>query len=105
MTASSALHCQPHTYGIRTIHIQGLRCLRFFLPQGRRGSPDSHVVGDAAGPVKDRRETLVGRNELFALGDCGGVSVDSRAWGPLPVDRVAGRPLLRIWPPARAGLI
>jgi signal peptidase I len=37
-------------------------------------------------------------NEAYVLGDCKSVSVDSRVFGPLPIDNIAGKPLARIWP-------
>lgn len=53
-------------------------------------------------PVADR---ALRDDELFVLGDCGSVSVDSRAWGPLNKEDLVGRPLLRVWPPARVGAV
>lgn len=41
---------------------------------------------------------LVPDGELFLLGDHRGNSTDSRAGGPVPVDRVVGRAWLRYWP-------
>ena len=43
------------------------------------------------------------RGTLYVLGDCPAASVDSRSWGALPVDLVTGRPIVRVWPPARFG--
>ena len=48
---------------------------------------------------------LVPKNELFVMGDCSDVSIDSRVWGGLSSEQVVGRPILRIWPPSRAGVI
>ena len=42
---------------------------------------------------------------VFVLGDCEARSTDSRVWGPLETSRVAGRPVVRIWPLERAGTI
>lgn len=38
------------------------------------------------------------QDEVFVLGDCSSVSVDSRVWGPLSKEEIVGRPLVRIWP-------
>ena len=43
------------------------------------------------------------KNEVFVMGDCSSVSIDSRVWGPLPSNSVVGRPILRIWPVERFG--
>lgn len=40
----------------------------------------------------------IAKGEVFVLGDCSGVSVDSRVWGPLKNEDIVGRPILRIWP-------
>ena len=48
-------------------------------------------------------EGRVARGTVFMLGDCPAQSVDSRSWGSLPIDNISGRPLLRVWPPWRAG--
>lgn len=42
---------------------------------------------------------------VFVLGDCPPSSVDSRSWGPLPVENVRARPFVRVLPFARAGMI
>ena len=42
---------------------------------------------------------------VFVLGDCAPRSTDSRTWGPLPVEKVVARPVVRIWPVDRQGAI
>mmetsp|Transcript_27914 Transcript_27914/g.43337 ORF Transcript_27914/g.43337 Transcript_27914/m.43337 type:complete len:607 (-) Transcript_27914:319-2139(-) len=48
-------------------------------------------------------ETVVDEKDLFVMGDCSDVSVDSRVWGTLNRKDVVGRPLLRVWPLERFG--
>jgi signal peptidase I len=40
---------------------------------------------------------------VFLLGDNRGNSVDSRDFGAVPVERLDGRVLVRLWPPVRTG--
>ena len=42
---------------------------------------------------------------LEVLGDCSSVSIDSRVWGPLPVENVVGRPVVRLWPLSKFGMV
>ena len=41
----------------------------------------------------------------FMTGDNAEVSIDSRCWGTLPEANVVGRPLLRVLPLGRVGMI
>jgi signal peptidase I len=45
----------------------------------------------------------VPRDAVFLMGDDRGNSVDSRDFGAVPVDRLDGRVLVRLWPPVRLG--
>lgn len=51
------------------------------------------------GPVK------IGQNSYFVLGDNRSSSYDSRAWGVLPRENIAGTVFMRIWPFTRIGLV
>jgi signal peptidase I len=46
-----------------------------------------------------------GPDEYFVLGDNPARSTDSRAFGPVPADRIIGRAWLRIWPPKAWGRV
>jgi len=37
-------------------------------------------------------------DEVYVLGDCKSVSIDSRVFGPLPLKNVVGKPIARLWP-------
>lgn len=39
--------------------------------------------------------------EVYVVGDCKTVSIDSRVFGVLPSENIEGRPIGRIWPPSR----
>jgi signal peptidase I len=44
-------------------------------------------------------------DEAWLLGDGGGHSVDSRHYGPVPLEALVGRAWFRYWPPRRIGLV
>jgi signal peptidase I len=48
---------------------------------------------------------IVGKDELFVLGDNRGASTDSRVFGMLPMKNVIGKAWLSFWPPWRLGFI
>ena len=53
---------------------------------------------DGRDPSGGRREWWNGPDEYFVLGDNPVDSRDSRAFGPVPGDRIIGRVWFRIWP-------
>jgi signal peptidase I len=55
----------------------------------------AHISGLFFGPAR------VPAGNVFVLGDNRLNSIDSRSYGPVPVDRVAGRVDIRVWPPAK----
>ena len=70
---------------------------------------DDDANGDSVGDFNGKQPGQLGKvvleNELFLMGDCSDVSIDSRVWGALPAENIVGRPILRIWPPGRFGAI
>eukprot|EP00549_Striatella_unipunctata_P025875 CAMPEP_0118681292 /NCGR_PEP_ID=MMETSP0800-20121206/4856_1 /TAXON_ID=210618 ORGANISM="Striatella unipunctata, Strain CCMP2910" /NCGR_SAMPLE_ID=MMETSP0800 /ASSEMBLY_ACC=CAM_ASM_000638 /LENGTH=160 /DNA_ID=CAMNT_0006577569 /DNA_START=736 /DNA_END=1218 /DNA_ORIENTATION=- len=50
---------------------------------------------------KGKSISELGDDDVYVLGDCKAVSVDSRVFGVLPKQNVVGKPLARIWPPLR----
>lgn len=43
----------------------------------------------------------LGPDNVYVVGDCKAVSVDSRVFGVLPKENLEGKPIGRIWPPSR----
>lgn len=48
-------------------------------------------------------ERILGKDEYFLAGDARSSSSDSRLWGPVRLDRLLAKALLRYWPPKRFG--
>lgn len=55
--------------------------------------------------IDPREEETIEVKEVFVMGDCSSVSVDSRVWGSLSTDEIVGKPIARIWPLERMGWI
>jgi len=54
---------------------------------------------------KKAKYYIAEKDYLFMMGDNRNNSRDSRFWGPLPVDYIRGKALIKIWPLHRFGLI
>ena len=52
-----------------------------------------------------RVSMTVGDAMIEVVGDAPWASTDSRQFGPVDADAVAGRPTFRYWPPRRAGRV
>ena len=52
----------------------------------------------------DLGEVTLGDGEYFLLGDNRPYSSDSRSWGPISLDRIHGKVVLRYWPFRRFGI-
>jgi signal peptidase I len=66
--------------------------------------PQVPALWDESIPFSGNMETLVlGEDECFVLSDDRSNTNDSRTWGPIPVDLIAGKALFRYWPLTRLG--
>jgi signal peptidase I len=66
------------------------------------GRPLSEPYLDES-PRYSMREKTVPAESVFVLGDNRNHSIDSSAWGPLPMRNILGRASFRFWPPERFG--
>lgn len=55
--------------------------------------------------IQPTQEQRVNSDEVFVMGDCSSVSVDSRVWGSLKTENIVGRPIVRLWPLDRFGKV
>jgi signal peptidase I len=66
--------------------------------------PQVPALWDESIPFSGNMEKIVlGEDECFVLSDDRSNTNDSRTWGPIPVDYVAGKALFRYWPLTRLG--
>lgn len=56
-------------------------------------------------PLPDMPPTLLGPDQVFVLGDHRGSSLDSRTFGPVPLENVVGPATYVLWPLSRFGPI
>lgn len=61
--------------------------------------PEPYLGGLPADIGLKSRSWLVGRDECVVLGDNRAHSTDSRDFGPIPVTRLAGVLIVKLWPP------
>ena len=60
--------------------------------------PEPYLGGLPADPGIRSRSWLVGTDECMVLGDNRAHSTDSRDWGPIPLARLIGLAVVRLWP-------
>jgi signal peptidase I len=56
-------------------------------------------------PSQGNFEKTLGSDEYFVMGDNRAESFDSRSWGPLPKKDIIGKPIIRLFPLSKIGLL
>lgn len=79
------------------IYIDGLRLVEPYLAESSATTPPSGIPG-CDPSTRRARECVVPGGQVFVLGDNRGQSIDSRSYGPVPIDTVIGRAAVRVWP-------
>ena len=81
-----------------TIGPDGVRVNGALLPEG-------YVYLDGGGNAEEPQSWTLAADELLVFGDHRSNSSDSRAYGPIPVNAVVGRAVIRYYPIDRMSLI
>lgn len=69
-------------------------------------NPNGFILDDKEIEFKSEMsdERTLGPDEYYVMGDNRSNSSDSRYWGPLPKDKIVGRPILRLTPISKIGI-
>ncbi len=81
------------------VYVNGLAIDEPYVYLDADGRPQKTRVGG------DQVSWTIPDGELFLMGDHRADSVDSRVFGPVPVDQVIGRAWLRYWPISEFGIL
>lgn len=71
-----------------------------------KDNPNGFILDDKEIIYKSEMsdERILGENEYYVMGDNRSNSSDSRYWGPLPKEKIVGKPILRLTPISQIGI-
>lgn len=93
------------SFGDGEVYVDGVRLDEPYVAALGVTHVNTFDIPGCAGAAASPSECTVPQSHVLVLGDNRSGSEDGRAFGPVPVDSLVGRAVLRVWPLGGAGSI